>query len=130
MRTIGNDEIVLDRMTMITSETDSKGIIVYANEDFCTICGYAKEEMIGRPHNMIRHPDMPKAAFADLWKTVKAGNVWNGIVKNKTRNGRYYWVNATVYPMKKNGEIRYISVRRRPTDEEVVQAEKLYREIV
>ena len=130
MRTIGNDEILLDRMTMITSETDARGIIVYANEDFCAICGYTKEEMIGRPHNMIRHPDMPKAAFADLWDTVKGGRIWNGMVKNRTKDGRFYWVNATVYPMKKNGETRYISVRRKPTDEEVATAIKLYEEMV
>lgn len=127
MRTISEDEIVLDKMTMITSETDAKGIIVYANEDFCSICGYSKEEMIGRPHNMIRHPDMPKAAFADLWNTVRSGGIWNGIVKNRTKEGRFYWVNATVYPMQKNGQTRYISVRRKPTDEEVETAAALYR---
>ncbi len=129
MRTVENDEIVLDRMTMITSETDAKGIILYANEDFCRICGYTKEEMIGRPHNMIRHPEMPKTAFADLWETIKMEKVWNGIVKNRTKDGRCYWVNATVFPVRKGDELRYISVRRKPTDEEVAAAITRYKEM-
>lgn len=71
---------------------------------------------------------MPKAAFEDLWKTVKAGKIWNGIVKNRTKNGGFYWVNATAYPSKtRNGEIRYISVRVKPTKEEIEKAEKLYK---
>jgi len=123
-----NGEVKLSKETMIVSETDSKGIIIYANEDFCKIAGYTKEELIGQPHNFVRHPDMPKAAFEDLWKTVQAGKIWNGIVKNKTKNGAYYWVNATAFPSKDvNGNLRYISVRIKPTDEEIKNAEKLYK---
>lgn len=120
-------EVKLDRKTMIVSETDEKGNIVYANTDFCDIAGYTKDELIGKPHNLVRHPDMPKAAFKDLWDTIQKGEVWKGIVKNKTKNGGYYWVNATAYPSKAaNGKTRYISVRVKPTDEEVKQAQKLY----
>jgi len=123
-------EIKLDKNTMIVSETDAKGIIVYANSDFCTIAGYDKDELIGQPHNMVRHDDMPKAAFKDLWDTVSSGKIWNGIVKNKTKNGGYYWVNATAYPsIDANGEKRYISVRVKPTDMEVSNAEKLYSQL-
>ncbi|WP_050989837.1 PAS domain-containing protein [Arcobacter sp. L] len=123
-----NREIELNKKTMIVSETNEKGIITYANSDFCIIAGYTKEELIGNPHSMVRHQDMPKAAFEDLWKTVKAGKIWNGIVKNSTKNGGYYWVNATAYPSKtRNGEIRYISVRVKPTKEEIKKAEMLYR---
>lgn len=125
------NETKLDRNTMIVSETDAKGIIVYANSDFCTIAGYAKEELIGQPHNMVRHEDMPKAAFKDLWDTVSSGKIWNGIVKNKTKDGGYYWVNATAYSSTDiNGDKRYISVRVKPTESEISNAEKLYSQLV
>ena len=123
-----SNEVKLAKEIMIVSETDAKGIIKYANADFCKIAGYSEDELIGQPHNMVRHPDMPKAAFKDLWDTVAAGKVWKGIVKNKTKNGGYYWVNATAYPSKcVNGELRYISVRVKPTDEEVSNASELYK---
>ena len=121
-------EVKLSKDTMIVSETDSKGNIIYANADFCEIAGYSKEELIGKPHNYVRHPDMPRAAFKDLWETIQRGNVWNGIVKNKTKDGGYYWVNATAYPSKNSkGELRYVSIRVKPTDEEVENAINLYK---
>ena len=124
-------EIILEKDTMIVSETDEKGIIQYANEDFCKIAEYTREELRGKPHNIVRHEDMPKAAFKDLWTTIQSGNTWNGIVKNKTKNGNYYWVNATAYPSTDfNGNIRYISVRIKPTKEEIKQAETLYKTLV
>lgn len=124
-----NKEIILDKNTMIVSETDAKGTIIYANSDFCTIAGYKKEELIGQPHNMVRHEDMPKAAFEDLWNTVSSGNIWNGIVKNKTKDGSFYWVNATAYPSTDiNGDRRFISVRVKPTIDEINNAESLYKQ--
>lgn len=121
-------EVELDKKTMIVSETDEKGIIIYANDDFCSISGYTKEELIGQPHNMVRHPDMPSAAFKDLWSTIQAGKIWKGIVKNKTKDGNYYWVNATAYPStSSNGKKRYISVRIKPTRKEIEKAEELYK---
>ncbi len=121
-------EVELDKKTMIVSETDEKGIIIYANDDFCTIAGYTKEELIGQPHNIVRHPDMPKAAFKDLWTTIQEGKIWKGIVKNKTKDGNYYWVNATAYPStSSNGKKRYISVRIKPTRKEIEKAEELYK---
>ena len=120
-------ETVLDKNAFLVSETDLKGVIKFANEDFCKIAGYKKEELLGSPHNIVRHPDMPKAAFKDLWQTVQSGKIWKGIVKNKTKNGGFYWVNATAYPSKKaNGELRYISIRIKPTDKEVADAVNLY----
>ena len=122
-----NEEIKMSISDIIVTETDDKGIITFANEDFCKIAGYKKEELLGSPHNMVRHSDMPKAAFKDLWQTVQDGKLWKGIVKNKTKNGGFYWVNATAYPSKKaNGELRYISIRIKPTDKEIVDAIKLY----
>jgi aerotaxis receptor len=120
-------EIKMSINDIIVSETDAKGIITFANNDFCKIADYLREELIGKNHNIVRHTDMPKIAFADLWKTIQSGNVWKGIVKNKTKNNEYYWVNATAYPSKKvNGELRYISIRVKPTDKEVADAVKLY----
>lgn len=121
-------EIKLLKDTMIVSETDSKGNIVYANSNFCEIAGYTKEELIGKSHNLVRHQDMPKVAFKDLWQTIQNGKVWNGIVKNKTKSGDYYWVNATAFPSKNSkGELRYVSVRVKPTDEEISNAILLYK---
>ena len=122
-----NKEIILTKDVMIVSETDEKGNILYANADFCKIAGYSLHELIEQSHNKVRHPDMPKAAFADLWETIQSGKIWKGIVKNKTKNGGYYWVNATAYPSKTSmGELRYISVRVKPTNEEIADAIKLY----
>ena len=122
-----NKEIILTKDIMIVSETDEKGNILYANADFCKIAGFSREELIGKPHNLVRHFDMPKDAFGDLWKTINNGNVWKGIVKNKTKQGEFYWVNATVYPSKTvDGRKRYISFRVKPTQEEIDIATKLY----
>ncbi len=123
-------EIELNKNTMIVSETDAKGMITYANDEFCLVAGYTKEELIGRPHNIVRHIDMPKVAFEDLWQTINTGKIWNGIVKNKTKTGDFYWVNATAYQSKtEDGNIRYISVRVKPTKEEIEKAEALYKSL-
>ncbi len=121
-------EIKVNKNIMIVSETDEKGMIIYANDDFCNIAGYSKHELIGKPHNIVRHPDMPKVAFEDLWKTIKSGQAWNGIVKNQAKNGDFYWVNATAYPSKsQDGNLRYISIRVQPTEDEIKNAETLYK---
>ncbi len=123
-----NREIKLNEETMIVSETDTSGKIIYANSDFCKIAEYEKNEIIGQAHNILRHKDMPSEAFEDLWNTLKKGQIWNGIVKNSTKNGNYYWVNATAFSSKDtNGDTRYISVRIKPTDEEIKSAEALYK---
>ncbi|NQY22767.1 MAG: PAS domain-containing protein [Campylobacteraceae bacterium] len=126
-----NKEIKLSKNTMIVSETNSKGHIIYANSDFCKISGFTKEELIGKPHSMVRHEDMPRAAFKDLWKTVQKGKTWKGIVKNLCKNGDYYWVNATAYPVEKsNGKHRFISVRIKPTSKEIENAQKMYKKLL
>mgnify|MGYP000969019002 FL=1 len=122
-----SNEVKIPKEMIIVSETDEKGIILYANSDFFKIAGYSMEELIGKPHNLVRHKDMPKVAFEGLWETIRAGKIWKGIVKNRTKDGNYYWVNATAYQSKKpNGELRYISVRIKPTEEEVLNASSLY----
>jgi aerotaxis receptor len=124
---LGNREEKLDSESMIVTETDAKGIITFASEDFCKIAGYTKEELVGQPHNMIRHSFMPSAAFADLWKTIQAGNIWTGIVVNKTKSGGFYWVKANVYPSRNSdGSTKFISVRVMPSKEEVEEAIRTY----
>ena len=122
-------ERVLKSDDFLVSQTDEKGIILFANDDFCDIAGYTIDELVGKPHNVVRHPDMPKAAFKDLWTTIKAGKVWTGYVKNKRKDGGYYWVFATIFPMKDSvtNETRYISCRRKPSKQEIEQAQALYK---
>jgi aerotaxis receptor len=120
-------EIMLADNAFIVTETDSKGKILFANEEFCQVAEYKQEELIGQHHNLVRHPDMPKDAFKELWETVKVGKVWNGYVKNITKNGNFYWVFATVYPfINESGEQCFISCRRKPPREKIVEIEKHY----
>jgi len=120
-------EIRLDDNTAIISTTDKKGLITSVNADFIRVSGFAEDELIGAPHNLVRHPDMPSDAFADLWQTLQAGRPWIGIVKNRCKNGDYYWVDAYASPLYENGEIAgYQSVRTRAAADVVARAEKLY----
>ena len=114
----------------LVSRTDLNGVITHANDAFVDISGFSRDELIGNHHNMVRHPDMPREAFADLWGTIKSGLPWHGLVKNRCKNGDYYWVKAFVVPVRRNGEtIGFMSVRTEPGREQVRQAEALYRQI-
>ncbi len=120
-------ETVLDEYAFLVSETNEKGIISFANDDFCKIAEYNLEELMGQPHNMVRHPDMPRKAFKSLWETVQKGEVWTGYVKNATKSGGYYWVFATVYPFEScDGSKGYLSCRRRASETEIKAATELY----
>ncbi|KAB7890302.1 PAS domain-containing protein [Poseidonibacter ostreae] len=122
-------ETVLDDYSFLVSETDTKGTILFANNDFCKIAGYTLEELIGKPHSMVRHKDMPKKAFKSLWDTVQSGNIWTGYVKNATKDGGFYWVFATVYPFEScDGGNGFLSCRRKATPDEIAAAEKLYKQ--
>lgn len=115
----------------IVSSTDPQGRITYVNGYFIEISGYAERELIGQPHRLIRHPDMPAAAFADMWSTLKQGRPWVGMVKNRCKNGDHYWVEASVSPIYDGkGELEgYVSVRRKPARARVDEAERVYRDI-
>ncbi len=114
----------------ILSTTDLKGAITYVNDDFIDISGFEESELIGNNHNMVRHPDMPPQAFQDLWDTIKSGDSWMGIVKNRCKNGDYYWVNAFVTPIVKDGKVvEYQSIRSKANPEEVKRAEEVYARI-
>lgn len=111
----------------IVSKTDLKGLITYINPYFCEIADFTEAELIGQPHNIIRHPDMPKEAFEDLWRTLKSGKPWTGYVKNRTKNGDHYWVLANATPIWENGSVvGYLSVRSKPDRAAVNQIEKIY----
>lgn len=114
----------------IISSTDLKGIITHVNKDFKDIAGFDDDELIGTSHNVVRHPDMPPAAFKMLWDRLKSGKAWKGIVKNRCKNGDHYWVDAFVVPVKdKNQIVGYESVRYRPSKEEVDRADNVYKRI-
>jgi aerotaxis receptor len=126
---VSQKEVPFPAGKVFVSKTDTKGIITYANDAFVEISGYSREELIGKNHNIVRHPDMPPQAFKWLWDTLKSNRPWRGVVKNRCKNGDHYWVNATVAPIIENGAvIGYLSVRRLPTREQVTKAEALYRE--
>lgn len=115
---------------VLASRTNLKGIITFANKKFVQISGFSEAELVGTNHNIVRHPDMPPAAFQDLWDTVKAGKPWSGIVKNRCKNGDFYWVKATVTPVLEKGQIvEYMSTRLKPSREEISAAESLYRDL-
>jgi aerotaxis receptor len=112
---------------LIVSRTDLAGVITHANDAFVEMSGYARDELIGAPHHILRHPDMPRAAFADLWATLAAGRKWHGYVKNLRKDGAYYWVYATAVPNVRNGEVAgYTSVRRKPSRAKIAEHAALY----
>jgi PAS domain S-box-containing protein len=121
-------ETILAEDAFLVSETDAKGNIIFANEEFCKTAEYTMEELIGQAHNIVRHKDMPKAAFKDLWDTIHSGKVWTGYVKNLTKSGGYYWVFATVYPfVNEAGQQCYLSCRRKPSRKKVEEMGALYK---
>jgi aerotaxis receptor len=125
---VTQNEVRLPTDTFIVSRTDLKGSITYVNDSFVAVSGFSRDELIGKNHNIVRHPDMPEAAFADLWTTVKAGLPWRGIVKNRCKNGDHYWVEAFVVPIKKNGQPSgYLSIRSPAQADKRSAAESAYR---
>lgn len=115
----------------IYSRTDLKGVITEANAAFANLSGYAVEEMAGKPHNLVRHPDMPKEAFADMWRSLKANRPWQGVVKNRRKDGGYYWVLANAAPVREGGRvIGFQSLRRKPSREQIKDASEAYRKML
>ncbi|QHG90747.1 PAS domain S-box protein [Sulfurimonas sp. CVO] len=115
---------------VITSRTDLKGNITYANEIFCEISGYSLEELLGKPHNIVRHPDMPKSVYKELWDTLKSGNQWIGVVKNLRKDKGHYWVKAIVSGVYKDGElVEYKSLRTPIEYDEKLEHQRLYDKI-
>jgi len=122
-----DDGEVLYNDLYLLSETDEKGTILYANDAFLKIANMRTEEIVGQPHNIVRHPEMPRAAFKSLWDDVKSKGFWTGYVKNSRKGGGHYWVFATVLrSMDKNGNTKYISIRVKPSREDIKKAQELY----
>ena len=118
----------LDDDITLMSTTDLQSYITHANDTFVQVSGYQLNELLEKPHNLVRHPDMPKAAFADMWYTLQQGEPWSGIVKNRRKNGDHYWVRANAVPMVREGRVTgYMSIRTRATDEEIAAVEPLYK---
>ena len=115
----------------IISKTDLKGIITFVNSAFCKLAGYDKSELVGKPHSVVRHPDMPKDAFKELWNTIERNERWRGFVKNLRKDGKYYWVEATIQPMiDDNGnKIGYISARKPVSKKDKEKYELIYKEM-
>lgn len=116
----------------IVSETDTKGVIVFANRKFCEISGYEKEELIGQPHNIIRHPSMPRAAFAQMWKEIQAGHTWHGFVKNLRKDGLYYWVETEITPIFDTEKTitGYMAARKPASRKNIEEADSLYKKML
>lgn len=120
-------EVPFPEGRLIVSRTDTSGIITHFNQSFVEMSGYTREELLGAPHHILRHPDMPPAAFMGLWETVQQGKKWHGYVKNLRKDGSYYWVYATAIPNIRNGKIiGYTSVRRKPSRTKIKEVEALY----
>lgn len=124
---ITGNERTFPKEQQLISSTDIKGTILHCNDAFISISGFSREELVGKPHNIVRHPDMPEAAFKTMWSYLQQGKPWMGLVKNRCKNGDYYWVNAYVTPVTEHGRVvGYESVRSVPSREQVAHAERLY----
>jgi len=115
----------------VISKTDLKGNIVFVNSAFCKLSGYNKDELIGKSHNIVRHPDMPKAIFKELWDTIEKNQNYRGIIKNLRKDGKYYWVEVFIEPIyDDNGKkIGYISVNKPVSDEDIKKYSEIYKEL-
>ena len=124
---VTGEEYEFPAQSMLVSSTDTKGVITHCNAAFIDASGYTYDELLGQPHNLIRHPDMPPQAYKDMWATIGRGLPWTGLVKNRRKNGGFYWVRANVTPIMEAGKPRgYMSVRTKPNRAEVQQAQALY----
>ena len=125
---VTSHEVLLDDMAFLLSKTDLNGVITYANQDFIRISGFSESELVGQSHNVVRHPDMPTEAFEDMWRNLKAGKSWTGLVKNRTKSGDYYWVETNAAPIIENGQVTgYLSARKKPSRQQVEAASAVYR---
>ena len=125
------DEEYVFEKGLIVSSTDLKGIITYANRKFCEISGYTKSELVGKNHNIVRYPDMPKALFQEVWDTIQAEKEWTGIIKNLRKDGEYYWVYSHITPIAIDGKtMGYTAVRRPASATEIEEIIPIYKDLI
>jgi len=126
-----DEEFPVEEGTII-SQTDEKGNITYANRAFCNISGYTIDELLNQPHNIIRHPDMPKTVFEKMWSTIQSGQAWNGLIKNLRKDGRYYWVDTEILPIKDENDTitGYIAARRTASPKDIEENKETYRKML
>lgn len=126
------DEEYIVKGDVIISQTDTTGIITYANRAFCAVSGYKADELVGEPHSIIRHPDMPKAAFAKMWETITGGQAWNGLVKNMRKDGLFYWVETEVLPITdEDGAITgFIAARKEASRKNINEIQETYNKML
>jgi aerotaxis receptor len=126
------EEYEIDLDGALVSQTDLDGNILYANKNFREVSGYTLDELVGQPHSIVRHPDMPRGTFIKMWDTIKSGQVFNGIIKNMRKDGKYYWINLEILPIKEeDGSIsNYMSVARAPSRKDIEENEEIYRRIL
>lgn len=124
-------EYAFDGNGVIISQTNLSGIITFANRKFCEVSGYKASELVGKNHNIIRHPDMPKAAFTKMWDKISSGQIWTGIVKNLRKDGLYYWVDTEIIPIynEENNMSGYIAARKPAALKDVEEYEELYKKM-
>ncbi len=127
---VTDEEVPYPDGKLIVSRTDPRGVITHANQSFVDMSAYSREELIGAEHSILRHPDMPAVAFKGLWDDIQAGKIWHGYVKNLCKDGKFYWVLATVIPNVRAGRITgYTSVRRKPSRSKIREAIQLYKQL-
>ncbi len=120
-------EYILQDNATLMSTTDLYSYITYTNDSFVEVSGFTSDELIGQPHNVVRHPDMPVQVFADMWATLKKGEPWTGLIKNRRKNGDYYWVRANAVPIvRQNQTVGFMSIRTKASRQEINQAQELY----
>jgi aerotaxis receptor len=131
-RPIPIDEEYFFEDAAIISQTDLKGTITYANRAFSEVSGYSVEELVGKPHNILRHPDMPKVVFEKMWSTIQSGQAWNGLVKNLRKDGKYYWVDSEILPIKDNNNkiTGYIAARKAASRKDIQENEETYKRML
>lgn len=131
-RPIPIDEEYFFEGRAIVSETDLNGIITFANRRFCEISGYSADELVGQPHSIIRHPDMPRAAFEQVWKTIQSGTIWHGLVKNLRKDGKFYWVDTEISPMyDANGVVKgYMAARKPASRKNIEETAAMYKKMI
>lgn len=131
-RPVAVDEEYFFEGRAIVSETDLDGVITFANRRFCEISGYTTIELVGQPHNIIRHPDMPKAAFAQVWRTIQSGTIWHGLVKNLRKDGKFYWVDTEVSPIYDNNGIvkGYMAAQKPASRKNIEETAEIYKKMI